>query len=424
MPAQAYPVNTAPVGYVTYTASNGSFETLLDSGSYTVSPDSIFNYKSNPVSLPVGFTSQTGISSGNTFALQPVDTTLRDLVLNVCPGFGTSPGDTQTFYVMYSNVGVQPIQPVLMLVLDSQMTYLNADIQPSSQNGDTVYWNLPVIYPLRNNAFAINTVVSTTAQVNNLCSNTFVLQPLLNDNSPANNISIPYFYIGAPFDPNQKTVTPAAIPANEKGDGTALIYTINFTNTGTDSTHFIVVKDQLDPSLNPASLHVLGASAPYDYHFEEGNLVVFRFTNYHLPDSAQSPQHCNGFVSFSISPFEKVISVDSIHNTANIYFDYNAAIVTNTVSTYVDGSLASIQPIYGQLDMKIFPNPVSNILHMLSNADFDYKLCDLCGRPVTFNHVSGGNATIDVSNLASGMYFLQVKQGDNMKGYSLSVITR
>lgn len=421
--AQAYPVSTAPVGYTSYTAANGSFEVLLDSGSYTVSPDTIFNYRSNPVSIPVTFNSQTGISSGNTFALQPVDTTLRDLVLNVYPGIGTSPGDTQTFYVMYSNVGVQPIQPTLMLILDSQMTYLNADIPASSQSGDTVYWNLPVIYPLRNNGFSVNGVISTTAQINNLCSNTFVLEPLWNDHTPANNISVPYFFISAPFDPNHKTVSPAVIPANEKGDGAALIYTIGFTNTGTDSTHFIVVKDQLDPSLNPATLQVLGASAPYDYHFEQGNLLVFRFTNYHLPDSAQSPLHCNGFVSFAISPFEKVLSADSIHNTANIYFDYNPAVATNTVSTYVNPGLASIQPVYGQLDIKIFPNPVSTVVHLLAGSDFDYKLYDLWGRPVTFEHAAGGSAAIDVSNLASGMYFLQVKQGDKICGYSLSVIT-
>jgi len=79
LPATAYPVEVTPVGYTAFTDAQGNFITTVDSGTYNVFPDSTSKFHPVPGSLPVTFHSQTGISSGNNFALQPVDPNLADL---------------------------------------------------------------------------------------------------------------------------------------------------------------------------------------------------------------------------------------------------------------------------------------------------------------------------------------------------------
>jgi len=59
--------------------------------------------------------------------------------------------------------------------------------------------------------------------------------------------------------------------------------------------------------------------------------LVFHFENILLPDSTVNEPASHGFVQFRINQLTDNPIGTVIENTADIYFDLNKAIVTNTV---------------------------------------------------------------------------------------------
>lgn len=139
------------------------------------------------------------------------------------------------------------------------------------------------------------------------------------------------------IDPNDKLVAPSrAEPSNSnytQVDET-LLYTIRFQNTGNDTAINVRLEDQLDPLLDWGSFTPLHASHPYWTKLDDaGQLTVF-FDNILLPDSTTNEPESHGFFAFTINLLPEALD-QSVSNTAGIYFDFNAPIITNTVESSV-----------------------------------------------------------------------------------------
>jgi len=150
---------------------------------------------------------------------------------------------------------------------------------------------------------------------------------------------------------------------------------------------------------------------------------VFRFNNAHLPDSTTDPVGSRGFVSFAISPYAKEINTDTVYNSASIYFDYNPAVTTQPAKLVVNDVGTGIKPVYGDISLRIFPNPASAIVYVESSKDFQCTVFDLQGRTLLLGKSTGNRWVLDASQLAPGMYLLQVNEDGLRKGYSV-VVTR
>lgn len=70
----------------------------------------------------------------------------------------------------------------------------------------------------------------------------------------------------------------------------------------------------------------------------------------------------------------------------------------------------------------IYPNPTSGIVHLSLNEDMSYTLYTITGTIVNKGNVSAQNNTIDVSSLPSGVYLLQLQDGDGV--FSLVKVLR
>jgi uncharacterized repeat protein (TIGR01451 family) len=141
------------------------------------------------------------------------------------------------------------------------------------------------------------------------------------------------------FDPNDKLVTPAGVTDEHYvPSGKALSYTIRFQNTGTDVAYRVVVVDTLSQHLDIATLQV-GAVSHHPYQVAvtgEGRPVLtFTFTNINLPDSNRNEPASHGFIKFSIKPLATLAQGTRIENYADIFFDYNEPVRTNTVHNTV-----------------------------------------------------------------------------------------
>ena len=113
-----------------------------------------------------------------------------------------------------------------------------------------------------------------------------------------------------------------------------IVYTIQFENLpqATANAEFVTITDELDPSLNPASLRVLATSSDSTFSASvTGRTVTFRFSGIDLPPNVEAPEG-QGFVTFSVAPVGGLPEGTVIENDADIVFDFNPAIATPVVT--------------------------------------------------------------------------------------------
>ena len=75
-----------------------------------------------------------------------------------------------------------------------------------------------------------------------------------------------------------------------------------------------------------------------------------------------------------------------------------------------NGTLTSTNNMFAQANFSVFPNPAVDVLHVSSNnGNIDaIQILDLSGRLVKSIQNLNGNQTVNISNLNSGVYFVQV----------------
>ncbi|MEL7162915.1 MAG: T9SS type A sorting domain-containing protein, partial [Bacteroidota bacterium] len=93
-------------------------------------------------------------------------------------------------------------------------------------------------------------------------------------------------------------------------------------------------EDQLSPDLDLKTFRPLAASHPHRVELADDGLLQVFFDNILLPDSNVNYQASNGFFSFTIALDSTALNQE-VPNTAGIYFDFNAPVITNTVTSSV-----------------------------------------------------------------------------------------
>lgn len=116
------------------------------------------------------------------------------------------------------------------------------------------------------------------------------------------------------------------------------------------------LRDTLDQNLAIKTIKVIGSSHPVEWDLRGAGAVGFNFKNINLPPQSEDELGSMGFVQFSLDAKKSLLNGDKIDNTAAIFFDYNAPIITNTVTTEVSG----IVKIAEATD--IFPMKILSIL--------------------------------------------------------------
>src|SRR5690606_26531905 len=129
-------------------------------------------------------------------------------------------------------------------------------------------------------------------------------------------------------------------------------------NLGNDYARDVIVIDTISPLMPIQYIRVSGTSHPdlYDFDFRvRGHAMIWTFRDIQLGAKIKVGEHeSSGFVQF-ISGLSSEIEVgDSIDNTAYIYFDFQAPVVTNQTMTKVVERIS--RPSNGP-SIHIYPNP-------------------------------------------------------------------
>ena len=424
-----FAVHLTPGNYYAMTGVNGEYNAYVPPGTYDVevTPPTHYSRLCPASSISATINAAGDTDSGNDFAMD-VDSVTDGSIS--CSSGEFRPGFNTVIAVQVQNIGVIPFTGTAQIILDDSLTYLNSS-PAATVSGDTVSWP---ITPALAAGGVLNFTVTVNTPVNTPLGTTITNETSLITNPQDffienNSFTCTEVVIGS-YDPNDKTVwneeMQVADPEIDPTDS-VLIYRIRFQNTGTASAINIFIRDTLDPMLDPGSLEMLGTShLPYSMNMSGNGAVEWRFPDINLPDSTSNEPASHGFVLFKIKTRPSFTTGMFIRNKASIYFDFNAPIVTNEVSTSIVVSIDDPNP---PLEIQVFPNPASDMLHVeldcSSPEGIDYRLLDAFGSTLREVHVPcvGGMQRLEVpvDALPSGIYFLEAALDGKQATYKVAI---
>ena len=218
------------------------------------------------------------------------------------------------------------------------------------------------------------------------------------------------------YDPNDKTGYPIGqteqkyIQPNQQ-----LQYVIRFQNTGTDTAFTVVIRDTLDIDLNIFTVTAGVSSHQYDFRMYGPRVLEWTFNNINLPDSSTNQEGSNGFVTFHVEQVPNLAPGTEITNDADIYFDFNDPITTNTTMHRIYEGFVSVLNVE-ELTQKgksllVYPNPTSHSITIKGekNMNQSFSIFDQMGREVFKGKLTGNETEVNLSMLSKGMYTLKIE---------------
>jgi fimbrial isopeptide formation D2 family protein len=301
--------------------------------------------------------------------------------------------------------------------LPDALQYISSTDTPASINGNDISWDLGTMQPFESRNFQVQVLLDASTPIGEIIASSANVAPVVDDEMPSNNqYELREEVIGS-FDPNDKTVEPMEyITPAQVAAGQPLIYTIRFQNTGNYLAENVRILDTLSTKLDLSTVQVLSSSHPVEWFVRNGRLLEFVFENIFLPDSISNEPASHGFVKFSIKPKANLALGEGIDNKADIYFDFNAPVRTNTASISIDNGSLTVEKENGH-DLKVSPNPnTGNFKLTLPNAlesAGDLQIMDGQGKIQYHCKWGSGQQSMNMklSSLSAGSYFIQLKSG-------------
>ena len=402
------------------TSTNGSSGTLISNaiGAYRI-PVSAGNYSLSPVlEYPSYFT----VSPGTVNADFPVQSSPLignfcispngfhpDLEVILLPFLGARPGSDAYYTIVIRNNGNINQSGTLNLNFnDSVLDFVYATPSFLNVSANNLSWNFTNLEALQSIIFGVifnvNSPMETPAVNSGYVLHYVATATSLNtDDTPQNNSSVLNQTVANSFDPNDKTciegttITPSMV-------GDYVHYIIRFENTGTANAQNVVVKDMIDTTkFDLTTLVPLNGSHSFITRIN-GNRVEFIFENINLPfDDANN----DGHLAFKIKTKPSLLVGDTFSNSANIYFDYNFPITTNTYTTSI--ATLNTQDFEFNNFFTLSPIPTKNLLTITKKEETTISSVNIYNTLGQLLQVNTNPAqTIDVSELQIGSYIIKI----------------
>ena len=422
-PAQYYTLRASNNSYTVYGSTDltGKYNIVVPgSGNFDVSIAShSCNYQlCQGTSYPIPVVLAAAGDTANNINFPVINNGFDLFVQAQCPV--PFPGSSFNYTIYYGDLQDSVVPTgIVTLNYDTPLivNYTTPLYSSIDTNNHIITWDVTNIGPAPLQSVSANfTVPATTRRASTVYMGTSVA-PVLNDCNDLNNYFNLPVLIGGSYDPNSKT----AYPANVIYVGDSIItYTIHFQNTGVDSTHFVEVIDTLSDLVDPANARTIATShQPYTFSVVGKGILDWKFNPLALPDSGTNFANSQGFITYQVNIKPNLTIGTQINNSASIYFDYNAPVVTDTTINVVTtpSAIANISKNY---DVKVYPNPFSNYTNFIipDNIEkFDIKIYDLLGRSVNaFTNIRSHNFIFNRNSLATGCYIYRVISNNEVIG--------
>ena len=413
-------VKLEPGPYYTFTNNEGYYYFEANTGSHIVSYVPMANWSATG-NLLYQFTldSITQNIDSLDFAVMPI-TGVHDMAVYLT-GSNTHAGFVTHYWLTYKNMGSITTSGTINFHYDSLLTFISSTINPDAQSNNTLSWNYSPIGAGVQHTFKVDFLVPGIQYIGDTLSGNVWITPVFPDTNTINNYDTIIQVIRSSYDPNVKSVTPLGHGAEGYVlHGQRLSYTIDFQNTGTDTATTVVLRDTLNSNMNIETFLVEAYSHPVTWTLHSGNELMFTFQNILLPDSNVNEPLSHGFIRYSIAPKTGLADYTKVSNTAYIFFDYNPAIITNTVlNTYVTAIPLNDNVPQLSIDKQnitIYPNPTNDALNIIIpfEGNKDVIITNILGQTLTQYSTQEKQLSFNLSWLNKGMYFINVKtENDN-----------
>lgn len=351
-------------------------------------------------------------SNENVFYFPVVNTNpYADVEVTIIPTNNPVPGFTYNNTITYKNKGVVSTSGTLTFNHSPNVTILSNSESGSvsSSNGFTLNFTnlLPFETRTIDLSFSIPTI-PTVALGDIVQSSSSVTSTITDAITSNNSFDLNNVIVGS-YDPNDINEAHGnEILFSDFGADDYLYYTIRFQNTGTANASFVSVVNNLPAELNENSIVMLHSS--HDYNLtRNGSELKWFFDDINLVPDSVNNDDSQGYVTFKIKPTAGYSVGTLIENTAEIYFDYNPAIITNTFETLFVNALNNES--YSVSNFAIYPNPANDVL-TIQNKDntivSKVNVVDILGKIIKTSPFNASEVSMDISDLKAGIYFVEI----------------
>jgi hypothetical protein len=364
--------------YEFYFSELGAFSTSINTPNITTILPVSLSYVNSITSTPSAITNQD-FCIKSAVAGDDVDISLLPLS-QARPGFNTR------YKIKYTNRGANAVNGTISLNYDGTILHSPSSVTSFSSALNTFTFSYTGLLPFETKEIEVTFTVFTPPTVNGGDINTLTATNTLTgtDIDLSNNTQIINQTIINGYDPNDATILEGdyITAAQAQND---LNFRLRFQNTGNASAINIRVNTELDADLDWATFQPVSASHPYNTVITSGNQISFRFDNINLIDSTTNEPASHGYVFFKVKPKSTFAMGDIVECQADIFFDFNSAVVTNTATTQIPPPPSPSQSLV------LLPNVMS--LPRLSNADI-----------LTIPCPEAGMLVFDIDNLCVMLY--------------------
>ncbi|RZJ66568.1 MAG: T9SS type A sorting domain-containing protein [Flavobacterium sp.] len=342
---------------------------------------------------------------------------LTDAAIYFFPVGQARPGFQAVYALQIVNEGNQPLTGNASIIFENtKMQFMSTTVPSLTAGGNQMTMSFANLAPQAAIFGYVYFIVATPPTVNAgdlLAFDASVQVVQADENMSNNSVAFSQTVVNS-YDPNDITCLEGATISPAQADG-YLHYTIRFQNSGTADAINVRVENQLDTNLNWNTFEPIVASHTY---FAEriGNTINFRFNNINLPAEQDDEPASHGFITYRIKPISSIEVGDVIPNSASIFFDFNAPIVTDEITTTVQ--MLSV-PTNNLNTLKLYPNPAkgSFSIRCETSGNLDVSIFDVRGSKVLERKsiAHSHETNVDISSLTSGIYIVKM----NVNGLSV-----
>jgi uncharacterized repeat protein (TIGR01451 family) len=403
-----------PGNGIAWTNQNGEFGVVLEPGNYTIEHSSqnpwYYINDCQPNGIPITVVEDSNAVNvcfaDSIVPVADLSATIITNQINAC--------FLNNQIVTVCNEGTVPVTNVEVTVGIPDFTGTS---NPNFTATSDSTWSLtiPALYAGECNTYQFwGTAVCDSSMIGQVACLSVELENVQNDIDLSNNQMSFCDSVGASYDPNDIRVLSQN---QEEGwrtqeyidDDDEMTYMVRFQNTGTGPAYNVIVHNPLSQYLDHQSVELIAASHDYYAQMIDGELRL-HFLGIELPDSASDPVGSQGFFIYRISQESGNPLGTLIENQAEIYFDFNAPVATNTTDNEILLLTSTVNLEMGKIDL--YPNPTTGEV-LISNSNpqnsiESIEVLDLQGR-LLISESQAGISHVDLGKLRKGIYLVRIE---------------